>query len=84
MQIGGAFATQLAGVSETADVNITVRLAGVAVPCSSSTYATYQFVVSDGFNVRVANLLGCPVSASVTNYGAGGYVQATTTITATA
>jgi len=27
---------------------ITVRLAGVAVPCSSSTYATYQFVVSDG------------------------------------
>ena len=43
----------------------------------------HQFVVSDGFNVRVANLLGCPVSASVTNYGAGGYVQATTTITAT-
>ena len=43
----------------------------------------HRFVVSDGVNVRVANLLGCPLSASVTNYGAGGYVQATTTITAT-
>ena len=43
----------------------------------------HQFVVSDGFNVRVANLLGCPLSASITNYGAGGYVQSTTTITAT-
>ena len=43
----------------------------------------HQFVVSDGFNVRVANLTGCPVSASVTNYGAGGYVQSTTTIVAT-
>src|ERR1700690_1331105 len=41
----------------------------------------HQFVVSDGFNVRVANLLGCPVTATVTNYGAGGYVQATTTVT---
>lgn len=43
----------------------------------------HQFVVSDGFNVRVANLTGCPLTASVTNYGAGGYVQSTTTITAT-
>lgn len=42
----------------------------------------HKFVVSDGFNVRVANLLGCPVSASVTSYGSN-YVQATTTITAT-
>lgn len=42
----------------------------------------HQFVVSDGFNVRVANLLGCPLSASITNYGAGGYVQSTTTISA--
>lgn len=41
-----------------------------------------QFVISDGFNVRVANLLGCPLTASVTAYGSG-YVQATTTITAT-
>ena len=42
----------------------------------------HQFVVSDGFNVRVANLTGCPVSAAVTSYGSG-YVQATTTIVAT-
>ncbi|MFA5897712.1 MAG: hypothetical protein WC829_01235 [Hyphomicrobium sp.] len=42
----------------------------------------HQFVVSDGFNVRVANLLGCPLTASVTSYGSS-YVQATTTITAT-
>ena len=42
----------------------------------------HQFVVSDGFNVRVANLLGCPITASVTSYGSN-YVQATTTVTAT-
>lgn len=42
----------------------------------------HQFVVSDGFNVRVANLLGCPVSAVVAAPGSG-YVQASTTITAT-
>lgn len=41
----------------------------------------HQFVVSDGFSVRVANLLGCPVSATVAAYGSG-YVQASTTITA--
>ena len=44
----------------------------------------HQFVISDGFNVRLANLTGCPVSATVASYGtAGTYVQATTTITAT-
>jgi hypothetical protein len=41
-----------------------------------------QFVISDGFNVRVANLLGCPLTASITS-GGSAYVQATTTITAT-
>lgn len=41
-----------------------------------------QFVISDGFNVRVANLLGCPVSAVVAAPGTG-YVQASTTITPT-
>lgn len=40
------------------------------------------FVKSDGFNVRVANLLGCPVSATVITFGSA-YVQATTTITQT-
>jgi hypothetical protein len=40
-----------------------------------------QLVSADGFSVRVANLTGCVVSASVINGGTG-YVQATTTITA--
>jgi hypothetical protein len=44
----------------------------------------HKFVVSDGFNVRVANLTGCPVMATVESYGtAGTYLQATTTIVAT-
>ena len=42
----------------------------------------HYFVVSDGFNVRVANLTGCPYSATVTSYGSG-YAQATTTISPT-
>ncbi len=37
-------------------------------------------VISDGFNYRVANLTGCPVSAVVTT-GGSGYVQASTTVT---
>lgn len=40
------------------------------------------YVKSDGFNVRVANRLGCPISAVVAAYGSA-YVQATTTITQT-
>jgi hypothetical protein len=39
-------------------------------------------VTSDGFNLRVANLTGCVVAASITNAGSG-YAQATTTITVT-
>ena len=35
---------------------------------------------SDGYNVRIANMLGCPIGAAVTNAGSG-YVQASTTIT---
>jgi len=42
-----------------------------------------KYVKSDGFTTRIANLTNCPVSASITNYGAGGYVQSSTTITAT-
>ena len=41
----------------------------------------HQFVVSDGFNVRVANLTSCVVAAVITTVGTG-YVQATTTIAA--
>ncbi len=40
-----------------------------------------QFIKSDGFTSRIANLTGCVVSASVINGGTN-YVQATTTITA--
>jgi hypothetical protein len=47
---------------------------------SAYTRGTH-FVSSDGFNVRIANLTGCVVSAAVINGGTG-YVQATTTITA--
>ena len=43
----------------------------------------HQFVVSDGFNVRVANLTGCPTGAAVTAAGSG-YAQATTVVTVTA
>ena len=42
----------------------------------------HQFLVSDGFNIRVANLTGCPCTATVNSYGSG-YVQATTVITPT-
>ena len=42
-----------------------------------------RFVKSDGFNFRVANLLGCPVGAEISNGGTG-YVQATATITPSA
>ncbi len=41
-------------------------------------------IVSDGFNVRAANLTGCVVAAVVTNGGNGSYVQATTTVTPSA
>jgi hypothetical protein len=41
-----------------------------------------QFIKSDGFNVRIANLTGCPVSAIISSQGAN-YVQSTTFITAT-
>lgn len=42
-----------------------------------------KVVESDGFNVRVANLLGCPVSAVVTALGTGTWVQSSTVITPT-
>lgn len=54
----------------------------VWVTSSSAAYARgIQFIKSDGFNARLANLTGCVISASVANAGTG-YVQATTTITA--
>ena len=41
----------------------------------------HQFVVSDGFTCRVANLSGCVVGAVITAVGTG-YAQATTTVAA--
>ena len=41
-----------------------------------------NLITSDGFNVRIANLTGCPVGAVVTAYGSG-YVQSSTTISVT-
>jgi hypothetical protein len=40
-----------------------------------------HFIDSDGFNVRLANLTGCPICAVVTA-GGSGYAQATTTCVA--
>jgi hypothetical protein len=40
----------------------------------------HMYVKSDGFNVRLANLTGCPV-ASIVVAGGSSYVQATTTVT---
>jgi hypothetical protein len=42
-----------------------------------------QWVWSDGQNIRVANLTGCPVAAVVTA-GGSGYVQGSTSVTASA
>ncbi len=39
------------------------------------------YVFSDGYNIRIANMLGCPVGAVITAPG-GGYVQSSTTISA--
>lgn len=42
----------------------------------------FQFVKSDGFNVRIANLTGCVYNIVPTAYGSG-YVQASTSLTIT-
>jgi len=48
---------------------------------SAAFHRGLEFLSSDGFTQRIANLTGCVVSASVVNGGTG-YAQATTTITA--
>lgn len=45
---------------------------------------TPAYVRSDGFNLRISNMTGCVVGATVTNGGNGSYVQATTTVTPSA
>lgn len=59
-------------------VNNTWRMVPGAAWDNSVTY-----VKSDGFNFRVANLLGCPVGGVVTAPGNGSYVQASTSIAVT-
>ncbi len=44
--------------------------------------SSIHHVTSDGFNMRIANLTGCVVAASINNAGSG-YAQATTTVTVT-
>lgn len=41
----------------------------------------HQYIYSDGFTTRIANLTGCPVSAVIITSG-GGWLQASTTISA--
>ena len=58
-------------------------ITGVWVMGSSAAYGRgLKYVKSDGFNVRVANLTGCPTGAAVTVAGTN-YVQASTTISVT-
>lgn len=49
----------------------------------STARSTQKYTWSDGVNLRVANLTGCPVAAVVT-VGGSGYVQASTTVAASA
>lgn len=46
---------------------------------SGNNVSSHHYIRSDGFNIRVANLTGCAVGASVTASSAG-YSQATTTV----
>lgn len=50
-------------------------------PAGAAWHRGLMYISADGFNVRIANLTGTVVSASVI-VGGTGYVQATTTITA--
>lgn len=55
---------------------------GVWTTGSSASYGRgTQYIKSDGFNARIANLTGCPTGAAVVAQGTN-YVQATTTVTA--
>lgn len=51
-----------------------------AGPAGYSPRVNTLDIRSDGYNTRIANLLGCPIAAVVTNAGTG-YAQATATCT---
>lgn len=40
-----------------------------------------QYIFSDGYTTRIANMTGCPISATIITSG-GGWVQSSTTVTA--
>src|SRR5215472_9830808 len=49
---------------------------------SSAWEPGHRIVFSDGFTTRIANMTGCPVAATIIQYG-GGWVQSSTTVTVT-
>lgn len=49
---------------------------------NSAWTGSVQYIKSDGFNYRIANLTGCPIGAAVAALGSA-YVQASTTIVQT-
>lgn len=53
-----------------------------AIGASGGWQSSPSLFFSDGYNVRVANRLGCPIGAVITNAGSG-YVQASTSIAVT-
>jgi len=56
---------------------------GLWVFASAAPYNRgFTFCNSDGYNIRIANLTGCPVGVFIASQGAS-YVQSTTTVTAT-
>jgi hypothetical protein len=58
-------------------------LTNLWVMAASAPYHRGMFhITSDGYNLRIANLTGCPVGAFIASQGAS-YVQSTTTVIAT-
>lgn len=54
-----------------------------ATSSSGGWNGAQKYIFSDGYTVRIANMLGCPIGGIVTAAGGGGYVQASTSISVT-
>lgn len=54
-----------------------------SILCSGAWQGGLIWVLSDGYNTRVANPLACPIAAVVTNAGGTTYAQASTSISVT-
>jgi hypothetical protein len=50
-----------------------------SMAASSAWEPGHRIIDSDGFSVRIANMTGCPVAATIIQYG-GGWVQSSTTV----